>query len=424
MGGALRSLKVPCPTPAWSALLNRAHRLGQPFLYWRDPGSGHTLMGVGVCAEFAGDGIEALRAAHDWLEEHSAGSALDGAPSWFTATFDYGAGRDEWTAWRGLRLVVPQVLVEAREGVATAQLMGSDEGGLETARSLWDALVVGRRDKPPERAVQFEAPQWVETPAAFEARAARAIKRLGGALKKVVLANARRLPWRGDGIARTLDRMASSTRDGVHFACSQGAGSLWVGCTPETLVEQRDDDFRAHILAGTRTRQSDTSAAELLRSEKDRREHDLVAQGMIESLEPLAQQIVVPEEPSIRTLDHLLHLQRTLEGQTLPGVGFLELVAALHPTPALGGYPQAGAVADLERFEPLHRGAYGAPFGWIRGRRRGHAAVAIRSALLCEADATIFAGAGVVEHSVPVDEGAEVEAKMASIERELLGRTP
>ena len=90
---------------------------------------------------------------------------------------------------------------------------------------------------------------------------------------------------------------------------------------------------------------------------------------MIESLEPLAQQIVVPEEPSIRTLDHLLHLQRTLEGQTLPGVG-LELVAALHPTPALGGYPQAGAVADLERFEPLHRGAYGAPFGWIRGRRR------------------------------------------------------
>ena len=42
-------------------------------------------------------------------------------------------------------------------------------------------------------------------------RAQRAIKRLGGALKKVVLANARRLPWRGDGIARALDRLASSS---------------------------------------------------------------------------------------------------------------------------------------------------------------------------------------------------------------------
>ena len=54
MGGALRSLKVPCPTPAWSALLESSASAGSAFLYWRDPGSGHTLMGVGVLRRVRG----------------------------------------------------------------------------------------------------------------------------------------------------------------------------------------------------------------------------------------------------------------------------------------------------------------------------------------------------------------------------------
>ena len=75
----------------------------------------------------------------------------------------------------------------------------------------------------------------------------------------------------------------------------------------------------------------------------------------------------------------------------------------------------------LRDCEPLDRGGFGAPFGWISGVQHGHAAVAIRSALLRGKAVSIFAGAGIVAQSDPQTEHAEVAAKIASIESELLG---
>ena len=74
------------------------------------------------------------------------------------------------------------------------------------------------------------------------------------------------------------------------------------------------------------------------------------------------------------------HLFVPLSGKRKPAVSFLEAVAKLHPTPALGGEPKADALAWIRNHEPARRGLYGGPIGWLGIQEDiGEFAVAIRS---------------------------------------------
>ena len=95
-----------------------------------------------------------------------------------------------------------------------------------------------------------------------------------------------------------------------------------------------------------------------------------------------------------------------------PEVGALDLVTALHPTPAVGGLPSEAAVRFIRRNEPAPRGLFAAPVGWIDAEGNACLAVAIRSALLLESHAWVYAGAGIVAGSDPAAEWEETTAKL------------
>src|SRR5205085_3636366 len=97
----------------------------------------------------------------------------------------------------------------------------------------------------------------------------------------------------------------------------------------------------------------------------------------------------------------------------------LDVARALHPTPAVAGAPLADAMAWLEREEPLLRGWYAGPVGWIDAAGGGRIAVALRSARLDAREAHAFAGAGIVAASVPESEWEETEHKLGAITRAL-----
>ena len=82
----------------------------------------------------------------------------------------------------------------------------------------------------------------------------------------------------------------------------------------------------------------------------------------------------------------------------------------MHPTPAVGGTPRSAALAAIRELEPYPRGWYAGPIGWIE-RDRAEFAVAIRSAMLSGATASVFAGAGIVPGSVPETEWQETQNK-------------
>jgi isochorismate synthase EntC len=110
-------------------------------------------------------------------------------------------------------------------------------------------------------------------------------------------------------------------------------------------------------------------------------------------------------------LGNVQHLETPIHGRLAPSWGVLDVAAALHPTPALGGWPKEAAQAYLAEAEPFNRGWYAAPVGWFDPWGNGLFAVAIRSGLLQGSQASLFAGAGIVEGSDPLQEWQETGLK-------------
>jgi isochorismate synthase len=200
--------------------------------------------------------------------------------------------------------------------------------------------------------------------------------------------------------------------------------SCFLGLTPEQLISKSGLELRSEALAGTvrssRDPQERIERGEWLQaSRKDRGEHRLVVDELRRRLRPLAADLDIPERPELRAMTDVLHLWTPIRATLDQPTGLLELVERLAPTPSVGGHPTGPALEFLVEHEPQPRGWYAGPIGWIDARGDGEFAVAIRSALIYEDTARVFAGAGIVRDSDPDVEWDETLAKELSLSRAL-----
>ncbi|MNH13192.1 Salicylate biosynthesis isochorismate synthase [compost metagenome] len=150
--------------------------------------------------------------------------------------------------------------------------------------------------------------------------------------------------------------------------------------------------------------------------EKNRHEHALVVQIIQSGLAPWASQLQVPSTPAIQRLSRVQHLSTLIEGRLRPQAGLLQVVATLHPTPAVGGHERRQAMEHIRRFEGFDRGWYAAPLGWLDARGNGEFIVGLRSALVNGKHARLFAGCGIVHCSEPASEYEETCIKLAGMQ--------
>ncbi len=197
----------------------------------------------------------------------------------------------------------------------------------------------------------------------------------------------------------------------------------FIGASPELLVSVEGSTVRSHPLAGTtpRTGDPDTdrrAAEELLASEKNQVEHRVVIDMIHDTLLPWCSYLDWEPEPSIVTVANVQHLGTAMEGHLSdPRPDVVELVRALLPTPALGGFPRDEALALIAREEGFVRGRYGGAIGWVDSGGDGTWAVAIRCAELSadRRSARLVAGGGIVADSEPLAELAETQAKLQAM---------
>jgi menaquinone-specific isochorismate synthase len=237
-----------------------------------------------------------------------------------------------------------------------------------------------------------------------------------GTLRKVVLAQSLRVTLKDRlSVPDVLSRLAETYPDCYRFMFSPTKESSFFGATPERLVSVRGRTVRTEALAGS-TGRGDTPAEdewlakELLDSEKDIHEHELVADAIREQLAPFVRTIQTGDR-NVRQLATVQHLSTPITAELDGGEHILSLVEALHPTPAVGGLPPDVALRTIRETETFDRGWYAAPIGWIDGSGDGTFAVGIRSAVAQEHTATLFAGAGIVADSDPDREWDEVQLK-------------
>lgn len=247
-----------------------------------------------------------------------------------------------------------------------------------------------------------------------------------GSLDKVVLARESRYAFDEPIDAMTLlARLRDTTLRSFHFALQLGADTALLGASPERLYERQGRNVASEAVAGTRprgaTENEDLELADaLLQSDKDRREHAFVVQAIRDALGGLCTHVSGGDDRTLLRLRRCQHLYCRLEGTLRNGVTDADLLAALHPTPAVGGVPTQAAVAAIGELEAFDRGWYTGPIGWV-SRDAAEFAVAIRLGLLRGPELTLYSGAGIVPGSSPFEEWAEIENKIGHFTAVLCG---
>ena len=217
--------------------------------------------------------------------------------------------------------------------------------------------------------------------------------------------------------ASSLWRLAHEPTGSVRFAFSPlgRLGPSFIGLTPERLVRLDDHELTTEALAGTAPQGPEHADPDaLLASAKDREEHLHVVRFIMDRLGPLCATLE-HGPPRIRRLRHVTHLKTPITGRLSASLHVLDVVKALHPTPATGGVPLGAARALIKSLEGRPRGWYTGPIGWFDSAGSGDFWVALRAGLLRDKRATVFVGAGIVRDSVADVEWSETLLKERSL---------
>jgi menaquinone-specific isochorismate synthase len=327
------------------------------------------------------------------------------------------------TGAAGVQAVLPRWQL-SRQGrhcwLRLQRSLGGDVTARSLAEELWDTA--RRLERLADSAAVEQAvavsigggSAWQEGYRAALERALDLVER--GELRKLVLAVRQelRLDGRLDplGLLRHLRR---SQPGSCRFLWQQSTREALLGASPERLLTVRQGQLRSDALAGTAPL---NGADALLRSSKDRHEHELVVEAITAVLQQMGLQPRRPRHPRLARHGSLVHLHTPITAH-LAAQPPLAVAAALHPTPAVAGLPRREAMAWLRSLEPFERGHYAAPIGWIDSAGDTDLRVAIRSGILRGDRLELTAGAGLVRGSRPERELQEVGLKLGVLQQQL-----
>lgn len=244
-------------------------------------------------------------------------------------------------------------------------------------------------------------------------------------------------------LINSLDNLRQHYPDCNVFSTSNGRGQNFIGASPERLISIRNHQLETDALAGSAPRGTTTTedtalAYRLLSSEKERREHKFVLDFITNCLSDLG---LIPQllpMPQLLKLPNIQHLWTPIQAQIPVNLHPLEIVAKLHPTPAVAGVPTKIAQEQIRNYETFDRSLYAAPLGWVDFRGNCEFIVGIRSALIdsekpsshnytndlqvrsTNYHARLYAGAGIVAGSDPHKEFAEIKLKLQALLKSLL----
>ncbi|MCD2257359.1 isochorismate synthase [Agrilactobacillus fermenti] len=229
-------------------------------------------------------------------------------------------------------------------------------------------------------------------------------------LQKVVLSRQMQVQFTGTLELKQLFNNLRRANLNTYHVILKLRGSVFVSATPERLLKIANHHLYTAAVAGTirrgTTPDSDIRYGQtLLADQKNLQEHQYVVQNIIDNLRRLKLQPHYATRPQLLKNPNVQHLYTPITSILPKQISAFEILQQLHPTPALGGLPQTLASQVIAAVENYDRGLYGAPIGYLQFDGVGEFVVGIRSALLRQQTAWLFAGAGIVADS---DAAAEV----------------
>jgi menaquinone-specific isochorismate synthase len=407
----------------------------QPKFYFETRSQGLAIAAIGATAQLQIDGRDRFTQAKTWIRQTLSRLRRVGdstvplaSPRFFCSFgfFDHAAGDAVFPA---TTVILPswQIVRQGDRSSVLANLVLEPTRSLaQTVDEFWQTLQKIRAIKHhllqpsiDQRALLHL--QDVVEPQRF-CQAVQSVLRpiQAQTLHKVVLAHAidlqSPLPFQ---VVQSLQRLRSVYPDCHLFLNSNGKGQHFIGASPERLIQLQDGELLTDALAGSaprgRTPSEDAQIADrLVNHPKELHEHTLVRDFI---LDQLAQVGLRARSAPLRLLQlsNIQHLHTPIHATVPHQHHLLDLVAQLHPTPAVAGLPRAKACDLIQQHEAFARSLYAAPIGWVDQQGNGEFVVGIRSALIDGCHARLYAGAGIVAGSDPDRELAEVQLKLRAM---------
>ncbi len=397
---------------------------GDRWFAWEQPESDRfALAGLGSAHEsvsrgesrFADLAAECAAVMRERLADEPDDLPAGAGPVW-TGGFAFspdGAGTPQWSSFPPALMVLPELsLVRAgsRCWLTLSAVVGAGDDP-EATRARLVRRAAGLREQPlplfdplPSAATRITS---VTPPGGYEEAVAAATERIrAGELDKVVLAREVAIEAASaHDPAATFGALRELFPSCFCF-CAGSPQGAFIGASPELLIRRRGAGAATVALAGSTRRSADPTVddhlgEQLLRSAKDRSEHEIVARRIERALAPGSVWVEAESEPSLVKVANIQHLATPVRAQLAEPLSAIELAARLHPTPAVGGDPATAAERAIAELEGIDRGWYAGPVGWMDATEDGELCVALRSALLRDRTAHLYAGAGIVAGSGP-----------------------
>ncbi len=405
---------------------------------WEQPDRGFALAGLGVAheassrgeARFADVAEECLRTGGDAVLEEPRGLPAGSGPVWLGGfAFDPdGAGSSIWASLVPASLVLPELSI-CRSGESSYLTLNAVVGPNDDPDRIVPAMEARVAGLRAEGALPLLDPhptahagiRSARPPGDFEAAVSAATARIEAEeISKVVLAREVIVEAAAAHDPAALFGAMREQFPACFCFCCGTPEAAFIGASPELLVRRSGAGVSTVALAGSTRRSSDPAVddhlgEQLLRSDKDRREQRIVSERIVRALRPHAVWVEAAPEPEIVKVANIQHLATPVIAQLTEPRSAIELAGMLHPTPAVGGEPWPAAARAIAELEGMDRGWYAAPVGWMDATEDGEFCVALRSALLRDREAHLFAGVGVVAGSEPAAELAETEVKLGAL---------
>ncbi len=240
--------------------------------------------------------------------------------------------------------------------------------------------------------------------------------------QKIVLAKKTQFKLSGNlEPASILHKLNNNKMNSYTFYFQPEKNSSFIGNTPELLYRRTGVEIISEAIAGTRRRggtekEDRRIAKDLMNDKKDRFEHAFVQEFIEKALRKLSKSKLNESEVSVLKLPKVQHLYCKISSKLKSGINDYEIINALHPTPAVGGFEKEDSVPRIHDIEQFDRGWYAGPVGWI-SNKGAEFAVGIRSGLIQGDSMILYSGAGIVKGSDPEMEWIETENKMLNILR-------
>ena len=384
-----------------------------PWWYHARPARCEYLLGIGHSCHWTSSGpqrLTALEHAFAGVRRHWPGSEMARA----FCGFAFSPESTEQPLPNAL-LAIPTLLLRHEAGRCHAVLT-APAGALSATLQALDTTLA--HQQPTRLDSILRAVDSTLADQAWLARVGAALRDIdANRLAKVVLARRRHLRGAQNlPAAAVLSRLVAQQTESVVYGHGQGCWAF-VGATPERLVRLHGRQASADALAGTAW-----PGSQSLEDGKNRHEQSLVVDAVIAALASHSTQAPLRAATCARSAGRLSHLRNKITVEVAHGCSLFDLIASLHPTPAVGGWPNAAARNWLAAHGEVRTAWYSGGFGWLDSAGNGDIAVALRSALIDGERIELQAGAGIVAGSQPLAELAETEAKFGTLLDALLDR--